>query len=94
MAKANLGRFFSWVDESELLKANGVDGKELLAKFHKFIDKLTNPRDVETFMEGNGLSVGLLCFVPFMLNQKDGTVLVIGYGQESKRSKGKKGGGA
>lgn len=94
MAKANASRFCEWLGTSEAMKGQGIDKQALKEKMFVVVDKLTDPMNVETFFKREGLGIGTLFFIPFLLNENDGAQLFIEYGKENKRSKGKEGGGA
>lgn len=91
-AKANIGRFISWIDGGAL--EAGLDITEITTALERLADKLTNPEKVEAFFKAEDIKPGMLLFVPFFLTGKDGAEMVIAYGQDNKASKGKEGGGA
>ena len=92
-AKANIGRFISWIDGGAFKEA-GMDITEIATALERLADKLTNPEKVEAFFKAEDIKPGMLLFVPFFLTKQDGAEMVIAYGQDRKASKGKEGGGA
>ena len=87
-AKANIKLFLNWVGNTEELQAEGLNGKELEKKFSLFVDKLTNPRNVEAFFEREHLERKFLYFLPFLLTEKDGAEMFL----KTKTHKNPKGG--